>query len=109
MYFADPSSPLSAPHLARIRAEVRINMAMGQAWFGEACRFDGIDIVPSLAAIKCPSLVIAGDNTTSSTVRRGTGRSRQRFRLRVSWRSLTQVTSRSTSNLVLSEPHFLTG
>ena len=60
MYFADPSSPLSAPHLARIRAEVRINTAMGHAWFGEACHFDGIDIVPSLAAIKCPSLVIAG-------------------------------------------------
>lgn len=60
MYFADPSSPLAAPHLARIRAEVRINMAMDHAWFGKAHHFDGIDILPSLAAIKCPALVIAG-------------------------------------------------
>ncbi len=60
MYFADPYSPLAAPHLARIRAEVRMNMAMSYAWFGHVHHFDGIDILPSLAAVKCPSLVIAG-------------------------------------------------
>jgi pimeloyl-ACP methyl ester carboxylesterase len=38
MYFADPYSPLSAPHLAHI------------------------DILPSLAAVKCPTLVIAGQH-----------------------------------------------
>ena len=62
MYFADPCSPLSAPHLARVRAEVRMNMAMNSAWFGEACHFDNIDILPSLAAVQCPSLVIAGQH-----------------------------------------------
>lgn len=62
MYFADPYSPLSAPHLARIRAEVRINMAMSTAWFGDAGHFDDIDILPSLAAVNCPSLVIAGQH-----------------------------------------------
>ncbi len=60
MYFADPGSPLAAPHLARIRDQVRINMAMDHAWFGGTCHFDGVDILPSLAAVKCPSLVIAG-------------------------------------------------
>jgi proline iminopeptidase len=60
MYFADPYSPLSAPHLARIRAEVRINMAMSTAWFGDVHHFDGVDILPSLAGVRCPSLVIAG-------------------------------------------------
>ena len=53
---ADPSSP----HLARIRAEVRINMAMSTGWFGDVHHFYGIDILPSLTAVSCPSLVIAG-------------------------------------------------
>jgi proline iminopeptidase len=60
MYFADPDSPLAAPHLARVRAEVRQNMAMFNAWFGHIHHFDGINILPSLAAVNCPSLVIAG-------------------------------------------------
>ncbi len=62
MYFAEPTSPLAAPHLARIRAEVRSNRAMDNAWFGDAHHFDNISILPSLAAIKCPSLVIAGQH-----------------------------------------------
>jgi pimeloyl-ACP methyl ester carboxylesterase len=62
MYFADPASPLAAPHLARVRAEVRSNRVMTNAWFGDAHHFDGIDILPSLAAVKCPSLVIAGQH-----------------------------------------------
>jgi len=53
---ADPSSP----HLARIRAEVRINMAMSTGWFGDVHHFYGIDILPSLTAVSRPSLVIAG-------------------------------------------------
>ena len=60
MYFADPDSPLSAPQLARVRAEVRINRAMNHAWFGDVHHFDGIDILPSLATVRCPALVIAG-------------------------------------------------
>ena len=60
LYFADPSSPVAAPHLARFRAEVRINRAMNHAWFGDVHHFDGIDILPSLATVRCPALVIAG-------------------------------------------------
>jgi proline iminopeptidase len=60
MYFGDPSSRLSAPHLARLRAEVRMNLAINNAWFGNTHHFDNVDILPSLAAVKCPSLVIAG-------------------------------------------------
>jgi proline iminopeptidase len=60
MYFADPHSPLSAPHLARVRSEVRMNTAMNRAWFGAVHHFDNIDILPSLTAVQCPSLVIAG-------------------------------------------------
>jgi proline iminopeptidase len=60
MYVADPYSRLSAPHLARFRAEARINVAMNHAWFGKTHHFDNIDILPSLAAVRCPALVIAG-------------------------------------------------
>ena len=62
MYFADPSSPLSAPHLARVRAEVRMNMTMSSAWFGDVLHFDDIDILPALAGVRCPSLVIVGQH-----------------------------------------------
>jgi len=62
MYFADPSSPLSAPHLARVRSEVRMNVPMNRAWFGDAHHFDNVDILPSLAAVKCPAIVIAGEH-----------------------------------------------
>ena len=61
MYFADPDAPLSAPHLARVRAEVRSNRAMYSAWFGGVHHFDNVDILPSLARVRCPSLVIAGE------------------------------------------------
>jgi len=60
MYFADPYAPLALPHLARVRAEVRSNRVMSTAWFGDVHHFDGIDILPSLADVRCPSLVIAG-------------------------------------------------
>ena len=33
---------------------------MSNAWFGGVRHFDHIDILPSLAEVKCPSLVIAG-------------------------------------------------
>jgi len=62
MYFADPGSPLSAPHLARVRSEVRMNVPMNRAWFGDAHHFDNVDILPSLAAVKCPAIVIAGEH-----------------------------------------------
>jgi proline iminopeptidase len=60
MYFADPRSPLAVPHLARVRAEVRMNRTMNNAWFGDVHHFDDVDILPSLARVKCPSLVIVG-------------------------------------------------
>jgi proline iminopeptidase len=62
MYFADPDSPLAAPHLTRVKAEVRMNRAMNNAWFGHVHHFDDVDILPALAAVKCPSLVIAGQD-----------------------------------------------
>ena len=62
LYFADPSSPVAAPHLARFRAEVRINRALSTAWFGPVHQFDDIDILPGLAGVRCPSLVIAGQD-----------------------------------------------
>ena len=62
MYFADPSSPLAVSHLARVRAEVRMNRAMNKAWFGDVQHFDDVDILPSLAGVRCPSLVIAGQD-----------------------------------------------
>lgn len=33
---------------------------MSNAWFGGVQHFDHIDILPSLAAVRCPALVIAG-------------------------------------------------
>jgi hypothetical protein len=107
-YFANLHSPLAAPHMARFRTEVRMNLAMSSAWFGDVHHFDDIDSCPSLARVRCPSLVIAG-KTTSSAARRGTDRSQQRFRQRVTSRSLTQVTSHSTSNRVRSGPRCSTG
>ena len=62
MYFSDPGSPMAAPHLARFRAEVRINRAMSSAWFGDVHQFDDLDILPVLAGVRCPSLVIAGQD-----------------------------------------------
>jgi proline iminopeptidase len=62
MYFADPYSPLAVPHLERVRAEVRSNRVMSNAWFGSVHHFDDIDILPSLAGVTCPSLVIAGQH-----------------------------------------------
>ena len=50
------------PHLARIGAEVRINMAINNAWFGAVHHFDDVDILPSLVGVKCPSLVIVGQD-----------------------------------------------
>jgi proline iminopeptidase len=62
MYFTDPAAPLAAAHLARVRTEARINVAMANAWFGDAHHFDDVDILPSLAGVRCPSLVIAGQD-----------------------------------------------
>jgi pimeloyl-ACP methyl ester carboxylesterase len=108
MYFADPYSPITVPHLVRIRAEVRINMAMSTAWFGDVDHFDGIDILPSLTAVKCPSLVLAGqhDFICGPAWNQPIAAA---IRARVTSRSLRQVTSRSMSNLTPSEPRCSTG
>ena len=62
LYFADPDSFAAAPHLARIRAELRWNVTMSDAWFGDDTHFDAVDILPSLGAVECPTLVIAGEH-----------------------------------------------
>ena len=35
---------------------------MSNAWFGGIHHFDDVDILPSLAGVRCPSLVIAGQD-----------------------------------------------
>lgn len=62
LYFADPGSALAAPHLARIRREVRWNVEMDHAWFRGPHHFDAIDILPAMSAVRCPTLVIAGEH-----------------------------------------------
>jgi proline iminopeptidase len=63
VYFADPTSATSAPHVARVRAQVRMNLEMSNAWFAEPHAFDsGVNILPSLASVACPSLVIVGEH-----------------------------------------------
>jgi proline iminopeptidase len=37
-------------------------MGMSNAWFGDRYHFDDIDILPSLAGVRCASLVIAGQH-----------------------------------------------
>jgi proline iminopeptidase len=62
IYFADPTSARSAPHVARITEEVRLNLDMANAWFGEPHPYDDtVDILASLAAVTCPSLVVVGE------------------------------------------------
>ena len=39
-----------------------MNRTMNSAWFGAVPHFDDIDILPSLAGVTCPSLVIAGQD-----------------------------------------------
>jgi proline iminopeptidase len=63
VYFADPASVLSAPHIARIREEVRLNLDMNNAWFAQPLEFDAdVTILPSLGAVACPTLVIVGEH-----------------------------------------------
>lgn len=62
LYFADPGSTVAAPHLARIRTEIRMNLDMERAWFGQPERFDDVNILPALGDVACPSLVIVGEH-----------------------------------------------
>lgn len=61
MFFANPESSLSATHIARLKEEVRTNVAMEDAWLGDIHHFDHINIVPSLAAVSCPTIVFVGE------------------------------------------------
>ena len=61
LYFFDPTSERGSPHLERIRSEVRMNMAMGFAWYGEVTAFENISILPELGGVRCPTLVVAGE------------------------------------------------
>jgi proline iminopeptidase len=63
IYFADPVSAWSSPHVARLREEARLNLDMSNAWFSQPHQFDaGVNILPSLTSVACPSLVIVGEH-----------------------------------------------
>jgi len=62
LYFSDPASALAAPHLARIRREVRLNVEMSDAWYGDEYSFDDVNVLPELANVSCPTLVVAGEH-----------------------------------------------
>ena len=58
LYFADPGSPRSAAHIERLRRELRWNLDVARAWEPEP----PIDLLPDLARIQCPALVIVGEH-----------------------------------------------
>jgi proline iminopeptidase len=63
LYFSDPTTALSAPHVARITSDFRYNVAMSRAWFGPDDPIDRrTNTLPSLAAVRCPAIVIAGEH-----------------------------------------------
>ncbi len=63
LYFSDPTTALSAPHVARITSDFRFNIAMSRAWFGPDDPIDRrTNTLPSLGAVTCPTIVIAGEH-----------------------------------------------
>jgi proline iminopeptidase len=63
IYFSNPESTLSAPHVERIASDIRINLDMSNAWFRGPREFDAhTNILPQLAAVACPTLVIVGEH-----------------------------------------------
>jgi len=61
LYFSDPTSPLSAPHVRRIQDDFRVNMDIQLAWYGPQDPIDSrTNTLPTLSAVRCPTLVIAG-------------------------------------------------
>jgi proline iminopeptidase len=58
LYFAEPESDLSRAHLARLRRETRWNVEAARAWDPEP----PINLLPQLPAIRCPTLVFAGEH-----------------------------------------------
>ena len=61
LYFADPESARSAPLLKQFRDEMRYNLDMTCAWTQPPHNFDDVSILESLGAVRCPSLVVAGE------------------------------------------------
>ncbi len=63
LYFSDPTTPLSAPHVRRIQDDFRVNMDMQLAWYGSDDPIDArTNTLPSLSTVSCPTLVIAGEH-----------------------------------------------
>ena len=58
LYFADPDSPASKEHIARLRRETRWNIDAARAWTPEP----PLDLLPELGRIRCPTLVVAGEH-----------------------------------------------
>lgn len=59
LYFASPDTPEALAHIERLRRELRINTAAGQAWSDWR---ESADYRPLLARTACPTLVIVGEH-----------------------------------------------
>jgi proline iminopeptidase len=58
LYFANPDGELARRHIARLGRETRWNIEAARAWSPEP----PLDLLPQLAQIQCPTLVIAGEH-----------------------------------------------
>lgn len=59
LFFADADEPVSADHVARLRREMRSNVAIVAAWSGSRA---AVDYRPLFARVACPTLVIVGEH-----------------------------------------------
>jgi pimeloyl-ACP methyl ester carboxylesterase len=58
LYFAEPGSARSKSHIERLTRELRWNIDAAKAWDPEP----EVNFLPQLAAIGCPTLVVAGEH-----------------------------------------------
>jgi len=59
LYFAEPDSPRARSHIARLVREARWNGDAGRAWDDAT---EAADHRPTIAGVRCPTLVIAGEH-----------------------------------------------
>ena len=59
LYFADPTSARSRPHVERLARELRYNVDVDRTWYG---RFEADDHRDLAQRIRCPVLVMVGEH-----------------------------------------------